>query len=472
MSGITNSTIPVLNRRIVQRHSPVSKWVQIGLDCTLVIGLLFVLTWNKTGDFPSQYRTLAVITVLLMLSTYSSYGYYSHWMNNFNSVWTLLKAWSTVIVTFIVISFVTKTSASFSREVIITWAASGFIAQIASFYFCQYAQSRSHTARIPTLVIGAHALGKHLVKHINKNAWIPDQIVGVVEDDDEVSNAWDIKGTPVLGKLEDLARLIPLHQIHRIYIALPTTQADQVQPLFIKFADKNIDIIWAPDIFGLNLLNHQIKEIAGVPLISLSETPLIGTSALMKAVMDRTLATLGLIAISPLMLATALAIKITSKGPILFKQDRLGWDGKVFSVYKFRSMLMHDDEDGKVTQATKEDDRITAVGRFIRKTSIDELPQLYNIITGSMSLVGPRPHAMVHNEYYANKINAYMSRHRVKPGLTGLAQVNGHRGETDTVEKMQARIEYDLAYINNWSIWFDIKIIFKTIFVLFSKNAY
>jgi putative colanic acid biosynthesis UDP-glucose lipid carrier transferase len=172
------------------------------------------------------------------------------------------------------------------------------------------------------------------------------------------------------------------------------------------------------------------------------------------------------------MLLAAIAVKITSRGPILFRQKRHGWDGQILEVFKFRSMHVHEETDGHITQATKDDERVTPVGSFIRLTSIDELPQLFNVLGGSMSLVGPRPHAIAHNDFYKGEIRAYMLRHRIKPGLTGLAQVNGCRGETDTMDKMQSRVNYDLEYINNWSIWLDLEILFKTIFVLFDKNAY
>jgi putative colanic acid biosysnthesis UDP-glucose lipid carrier transferase len=171
-----------------------------------------------------------------------------------------------------------------------------------------------------------------------------------------------------------------------------------------------------------------------------------------------------------LLLATALAVKLSSPGPVLFKQKRHGWNGKVIKVWKFRSMRVH--ADAQVKQASRQDPRITRVGAFIRRTSIDELPQLFNVLQGHMSLVGPRPHAVAHNDYYTGKIDAYMARHRIKPGITGLAQISGARGETETLDKMEKRVELDLAYINNWSIWLDIKILIKTPFTLLSKDIY
>jgi len=184
------------------------------------------------------------------------------------------------------------------------------------------------------------------------------------------------------------------------------------------------------------------------------------------------LSIVALILLAPVMIIAAIAVKLTSKGPVFFRQERHGLDGKIIQVLKFRSMKLHEEKEGEVTQAKKHDPRLTKVGAFLRKTSIDELPQLFNVLQGDMSLVGPRPHAKAHNAFYSDKISAYMSRHRIPPGITGLAQINGCRGETETLEKMERRVVYDLEYINNWSIWLDITILFKTVFTLFSKNAY
>jgi Undecaprenyl-phosphate glucose phosphotransferase len=223
----------------------------------------------------------------------------------------------------------------------------------------------------------------------------------------------------------------------------------------------------------LGLLNHSISNIAGVTTLTLRESPIRGLSLLVKTIEDQVLAFVILILIAPVLLAIALMIKCTSAGPILFKQKRYGIDGKLINVYKFRSMYMHQESEGTVTQAKRNDSRITPVGRFLRRSSLDELPQFFNVLQGRMSIVGPRPHAVAHNEQYKDLVAMYMQRHIVKPGITGWAQVNGLRGETDTLEKMQKRVEFDLYYIENWSIWFDFKIILMTIFKGFiNKNAH
>jgi putative colanic acid biosynthesis UDP-glucose lipid carrier transferase len=246
-----------------------------------------------------------------------------------------------------------------------------------------------------------------------------------------------------------------------------------VRSILNELRHETIDIRYVPDLFGMRMINQSITDIAGLPVISFSATPMVGGNRLVKALEDRVLSLIILLLISPLLALIAIGVKVSSPGPVLFKQARHGWDGKIIKVYKFRSMKVHQEESGKITQASKNDSRITPFGAFLRRTSLDELPQFFNVLQGKMSIVGPRPHAVEHNEQYKEQIDQYMLRHKVKPGITGWAQINGLRGETDTLEKMEKRIEYDLFYIENWSLWFDLKIILLTIFKGFSgKNAF
>jgi putative colanic acid biosynthesis UDP-glucose lipid carrier transferase len=219
-------------------------------------------------------------------------------------------------------------------------------------------------------------------------------------------------------------------------------------------------------------MNHSVKEISGIPVVTLSETPLIGMRLLQKAIEDRVLSALILIVISPILLLVALAVKLDSPGPVFFRQNRAGWSGKSFKIWKFRSMYVHKEEPGKLKQAEKNDSRITRVGAFIRKTSLDELPQIFNVLKGDMSLVGPRPHAMQHDTEYSQRIFDYFARHHIKPGITGLAQIRGLRGETKDIDQMIQRVESDIEYINNWSVWLDIKILLLTTFKLSGNSAY
>jgi putative colanic acid biosynthesis UDP-glucose lipid carrier transferase len=227
-----------------------------------------------------------------------------------------------------------------------------------------------------------------------------------------------------------------------------------------------------PDVFGISIIQGRLQDIDGVPVVGICETPFTGTNELLKRVSDIVLASIILVLITPVLIAVAIGVKLSSPGPIIFKQRRNGLAGEEIIVYKFRSMRAEDDGN-VVLQATRDDPRITRFGALIRRSSLDELPQFINVLQGRMSIVGPRPHAVAHNEEYRRLIKAYMVRHKVKPGITGWAQVNGLRGETESIEKMQARVEYDLEYLRNWSLVFDLQIIAKTVrLVFFDRKAY
>jgi putative colanic acid biosynthesis UDP-glucose lipid carrier transferase len=231
-------------------------------------------------------------------------------------------------------------------------------------------------------------------------------------------------------------------------------------------------LYFVPDVFGVGIIQGRLEEVSGVPVVGLMHTPFTGLNSVMKRATDLVLASLILVLISPLLLIVAIGVKLSSPGPVIFRQNRTGLDGEVIQVYKFRSMTVQDNGE-YVRQAQRNDPRITRFGSFIRRTSLDELPQFINVLQGRMSIVGPRPVAVAHNEQYRHLVRAYMARHKVRPGITGWAQVNGLRGETDTLEKMARRVEYDLEYLRNWSAGLDILIIFRTIWlVLFDRNAY
>jgi len=253
---------------------------------------------------------------------------------------------------------------------------------------------------------------------------------------------------------------------------LPLRHIRRVQDLIDALGDTTVSLYYVPDVLDSNQFQARVGEILGVPVIALRESPFHGYQGAAKRLMDMVLASLGLLVGGPLLLSIALAIRLTSKGPVLFRQRRYGLDGREIVIYKFRTMTVTEDA-GWIDQAKPDDTRVTRLGRFLRRYSLDETPQLINVLQGRMSLVGPRPHAVGHNEEYRRLIKAYMVRHKVKPGITGWAQVNGHRGETDTIEKMQARVEYDLEYLRNWSLGLDLQIIVRTIrLVFFDRHAY
>ncbi|MBI2380912.1 MAG: undecaprenyl-phosphate glucose phosphotransferase [Gammaproteobacteria bacterium] len=447
------------------------------LDVALVLGTLAFLVYQRFGTMLPQYRHLAILTVLVLWVVYNNNEMYSRMRGFADTIFALLKSWFTVCGLLLIVGFLFRETGGYARGVLGWWvivATAGQCTVHAGSYFLRRRLVRTR-ARRPAIVVGAGKLAVELVNRINNNAWMTDRAIGIVDDDDAELAAWAFEGVPALGRTEALHELIDRHGAEAVYLALPIAESHKIEQIYLSLLDKPINIVWAPDIFGFTLINHNVKEVGGVPLIALSETPLVGAPAMLKDLMDKTLALLAIIGLSPLLATIALIVKYTSEGPILFKQKRHGWDGKIIEVWKFRSMYTKQPKvegDIGVQQATKHDPRITPIGRFIRRSSIDELPQLFNVLQGTMSLVGPRPHAVEHNNYYAHKIDAYMLRHRIKPGITGLAQANGYRGETETLDKMQKRVEYDIAYINNWSLWLDIKIMVKTVFTLLNKNAY
>ena len=261
-------------------------------------------------------------------------------------------------------------------------------------------------------------------------------------------------------------------RIDVIYIALPMASQPRILRLLEELRDTTASIYFVPDIFVSDLIQARVDSLGGLPVVAVCESPFYGFNGVVKRVSDIALSLFILAIISPLMLAIAIGVKLSSRGPILFKQRRYGLDGRKIVVYKFRSMTVAEDGD-LVRQATRNDSRITKFGAFLRRTSLDELPQFINVLQGRMSVVGPRPHAVAHNEIYRKLIRGYMIRHKVRPGITGLAQVMGFRGETETVEKMKARIEHDLQYLRNWSLLLDLQIILKTVVVVLGRqNAY
>jgi len=443
------------SRRMLSTGDSVSSRLQLLLDIATAELLLFGFVWLKGITDAAIYYDLGLITAVLMWLVYSNAGVYRRFSGHINRAMNIFWAWSKVFAVLIAWAFMAKVTEQYSRQVIISWYVAGGMVQFVTHMTTNYLLRTWLAGRreiVPSLMVGNSSLGKYLADHINANPWVAHKIVGVLCDEQKDEDGW-LMGTslPRLGSIADMRALVETYKVRRVYFALPMKTAHQIREMELELLDLNVDIVWAPDIFGLHMTSPSVKEVAGVPLYYLSESPLVEGARISKMLMDKVLACVALLLLSPVMIGSAVAIKLSSPGPILFRQPRHGLDGEIIQVLKFRSMKLHEEYGGQVTQARKDDHRITKVGAFMRKTSIDELPQILNVLKGDMSLVGPRPHAVAHNEYYAGKVNAYMSRHRILPGMTGLAQVNGYRGETDTLEKMEKRVEYDLAYINGAS---------------------
>jgi putative colanic acid biosynthesis UDP-glucose lipid carrier transferase len=271
----------------------------------------------------------------------------------------------------------------------------------------------------------------------------------------------------LIGKVADSVAMAQSGAISRLYIALPLQADKRIQEIVQQLGDTTLNVYLVPDFLLMNMMHGRLSSVGDIDTISVFESPHYGIQNYLKRTFDILFSFCALVLLSPLMLLISLAVKLTSKGPVFFVQDRYGLDGKKIGVFKFRTMKVQENSD-TVVQASRNDPRVTTLGAVLRRTSLDELPQFFNVLLGQMSVVGPRPHAVAHNEQYRSQVLFYMLRHKVKPGITGWAQINGWRGETDTLDKMEKRVEYDLYYIRNWSLWFDIKIIFKTVFKGFS----
>ena len=320
-------------------------------------------------------------------------------------------------------------------------------------------------------VIGATASGYNLSLQILENEQLGIQLFGLFDDRDTSRLQHEFQNQ-VAGTIEDVLQAAKDGKIDYIYIAMPMSAEARIMDILNQCSDTTCNVYIIPNFFIYNLLNARWQSVGSVQTLSVFDTPFQGANNTIKRLEDIIFGSIILAMISIPMLFIAIGVKLTSPGPIIFKQFRYGLDGKKIKVYKFRSMTSTDNGND-VKQATKNDARITPYGAFLRRTSLDELPQFINVLQGRMSIVGPRPHAVAHNEQYRKLIEGYMLRHKVKPGITGWAQVNGFRGETETINKMVKRVEYDLDYIHRWSVWLDVKIIIATVFKGFlNKNAY
>jgi putative colanic acid biosynthesis UDP-glucose lipid carrier transferase len=401
----------------------------------------------------------------------------------------LTLRWAFAVALLALFGLVTGVANTFDSRVLQAWVITTPFVQFVAHRVSPFLIARLGVSKDPVaaIVVGAGPLGRQLAHAIARDPFEDIRIRAFFDDRnpvrlDEGTNlprpgmaprALIERPSPNLaGGLPQVAQFVREHHIARIYIALPMASQPRIIALLDALRDTTASIYFAPDIFLHDLIQARIETIGGMPLVAVCESPFHGHAASIKRLSDLAIALIAIILSAPLMLGVAAIIAATSPGPFLFRQRRYGLDGREINVWKFRSMRTLDNG-AVVKQAVRDDNRITPIGRWIRKTSIDELPQFFNVLQGSMSVVGPRPHAVAHNELFRSLIKGYMVRHKVKPGITGWAQVNGARGETATVEAMQRRIEFDLEYLRNWSALLDLRIILKTIRLVFNDpNAY
>jgi len=445
----------------------------------LVVGSGFLIAHQVYAGLSAISAThvyAAVTTALVFGLIASAFGVYKPIQLNMRLLGfgTLATAWVTTASVMLLFAYITKTSSIFSR-VAVGGALLGIpLALIGARLVLAFLFSFLQGAVKPRAVAlaGYSENARRFIDKLSSSADIGIKLTGLYLSSEASLGLSEGNKSLVKGNLEKLVDDVKQGLYDEVYIALEMSEEEGISDLISELSDCSIPVFFIPGIFTMNLLTSQLYHFEGMPIVSVYDSPMDARDLAIKRMEDIVLSFLILLIIALPMLVIAIAIKLTSSGPVVFKQKRYGLAGKPIVVWKFRSMTVCDDGN-MIVQARKNDARLTSVGAFLRKTSLDELPQFINVLVGDMSIVGPRPHAVAHNELYRKDIKRYMLRHLTKPGITGWAQMNGWRGETDTLEKMEKRVQYDLEYIKNWSLWFDLKIIALTILKGFwGKSVY
>lgn len=446
------------------------------IGAAVAVGMLWLLGRLYGVNFTLAYVALVIIVGLLgviFLRPSDASEFYVE-----QPLWQRAGAiggmWLLLCGVLLLLGFATKTSEEFSRRLILSWAVVTPVAILGARIVIGKMIGRliaSERLERRSVIAGASDVGQDLAARISAGTGSGIRVDGFFEDRN-LGRLGHPSGVKVLGSLTDLPDYVKEHNISIVFIALPIRNVERVTKVVDDLQDTTASLYFVPDVFVFDLIQSRAVDVLGIHALALCETPFYGYRGALKRSSDILISLLALAFLSPLLVAIAIAIKATSPGSVIFKQRRYGLDGHEITVYKFRSMTVSDDDDN-VPQARRDDPRVTPVGAVLRKYSLDELPQFFNVLQGRMSVVGPRPHAVAHNEQYRRLIKGYMVRHKVAPGITGLAQVTGYRGETDTIEKMHGRIEKDLEYLRNWSLALDLRIILKTALIIFTdKKAY
>ena len=441
--------------------------IESGLDPLLQVFSLWALAFYFEGAVHPNYLILSVIVFSLTFPASSRLR-----LSIKRMIFSVLFHWFLVASLLLLVGLVTDYIYMFSGPVIGHWLWITPLLQVAGNLVFRVSSSRLlkiQGSLRAGVIVGMNNQGVSLAKSISDSRYSDIHLLGFFDDrsEDRRTGADEYK---LLGKIDELAAYVKSHRVQSIYLSLPMIARPRILQILDALKDTTASIYFVPDMFITDLIQGRSDSVCGVTVISVCDTPFHGGSGIIKRISDIILSLLILVVISPAMLVIGLLVKLGSPGPAIFKQRRYGLDGEEILVYKFRSMAVT--EDGPtIQQASRNDLRVTRLGAFLRRTSLDELPQFINVLQGRMSVVGPRPHAVAHNEVYRTLIKGYMVRHKVRPGITGWAQVNGLRGETDTLDKMQARIDFDLDYLRHWSLQLDMFIILKTIRLVFKDSA-
>lgn len=464
-------TEPVLIRRSFLIALLVA--VQTVTPPLIAVALLFTVTRIWHISFQHAPATLAItVTLLFVVLSRPPHDLSSHlqWRPAYATGSTVLQ-WLLLLLVLGIIGVSTGTLGGYPRHALFVWALLTPLCLIVGNLLVRLGMRRAVLSAVSSrkvIFAGYNRTSLGLARTLESNSTLRLQVKGFFDDRaaDRLNMESDAR---LIGKLSELGAYAKQHGIDVIFIALPIRHVQRVLDLLDDLRDTTASIYYVPDIFVFDLIQARSSELNGFPVVAMCETPFYGYRALVKRLFDFSVA-LGVIVLSsPVLLTIALLVKLSSAGPAIFRQRRYGLDGREIVVYKFRTMRVTEDG-GVVTQASRSDSRITPIGRFLRRSSLDELPQFFNVLQGRMSVVGPRPHAVAHNEQYRKLIKGYMVRHKVLPGITGLAQINGARGETSKLEEMEARVKHDLDYLRGWSLLLDIKIVFLTAFRVFRDD--
>ncbi|MFC5462405.1 undecaprenyl-phosphate glucose phosphotransferase [Massilia niabensis] len=454
---------------------PIISFFQRVLDPLIIMGALYVSSIAFEEPFSGYSLVLMILAFFISSAVYQHIDPYRTWRSGRMLAYTrdIVFGWCVTIGVLYFLGSASGLKYYYDERVLLAWVIATPAALLASHIVVRRAAGgpdRSREVR-SVVVVGANEVGVKFAGICDRHPNLFMQMHGFFDDRAGARHAPGLHH-PLLGKMSELSQYVRIHNIKLIFVSQPISAQPRIRHLIDELQDTTASVYFLPDVYVFDLMQARFDTVGGMPVIAICETPFMGLNSMIKRASDIVLGSLILIALAPLMLAVAVAVKSTSPGPVIFRQRRYGLYGEEILVYKFRSMRVLDDG-GKIVQASRDDPRVTPVGRFLRRTSLDELPQFVNVLQGSMSIVGPRPHAVAHNEQYRKLIKGYMLRHKVKPGITGWAQVNGLRGETTTLDKMEARIQFDLDYLRNWSVWLDLWIILKTIRVILTReNAF
>ncbi|MFO1433604.1 MAG: undecaprenyl-phosphate glucose phosphotransferase [Candidatus Competibacteraceae bacterium] len=465
----------MLKRGIIQKYADIWSTLVRVLDPLLVVLAAWPAYFLAQDSWllPDSYLLIAALTALLVVIIFPNFHIYESWRGESirTELRALLLAWGAVLVTLLIMGVATKISVQFSRLWMGFWALCSSVllvlSRLALRYSLRWLRLKGFNQR-HLVIVGTSALANSVAERLLKSPWTGLNLLGFFGEEPLGDNQITVK-RPLLGRIDHLAEYVRRHSVDQVWLAIPLSRQEFIDRVLHNLRHNTTDVRMVLDIFSYRLLNASLGEVAGMPLVNLSASPMHDINRLIKAIEDRIIALFILMLISPLMLVIAIGIKLSSPGPVFYRQERIGFNNKPFMMLKFRSMSVDAEVVSGPVWAKHGDRRTTKFGIFLRKTSLDELPQFINVLKGEMSIVGPRPERPFFVEHFKDQIQGYMQKHMVKAGITGWAQVNGWRGNTD----LQKRIEYDLYYVENWSLWFDFKIIFLTIFKGFvNKNAY